>query len=175
MTEEERFDRCLGAVLRLEGGYADEAGDPGGPTKLGVTRAVLSEALGRPAAREELRALTPQAVRPIYRERYWRPVGCGQLRAGLDLLVFDTAVNMGPTAAARMLQAAAEVRADGVVGPRTLAAANEAAPAVLIEGFCRARERRYRAMAHFPTFGAGWLNRLHAVKALASQWAEAAS
>lgn len=175
MTEEERFDRCLGAVLRFEGGYADEAGDPGGPTMLGVTQAVLSDVLGRPASPEEVRALTPQTVRPIYRQRYWRPVGCDQLRAGLDLLLFDTAVNMGPAAAAKMLQAAAGVRVDGVAGPRTLAAANAADSAALIESLCRARGQRYRAMPHFATFGAGWLNRLGAVRALACCWAEGAT
>jgi lysozyme family protein len=175
MTEQERFDRCLGAVLRFEGGYADNPRDPGGPTKLGVTIAVLSQALGRPATEEEVRALTPAAVTPIYHERYWRPAGCEQWAPGLDLLLFDTAVNMGPGTAVQMLQRALAVGADGVAGPRTLTAAAEANLPCLIEAICRERGERYRGLARFDVFGAGWLNRLRTVQTLALDWARKAA
>ena len=170
MTEQERFDRCLGAVLRLEGGYCDNPEDPGGPTKLGVTLAVLSEALGRPATAAEVRALTPDAVAPIYRGRFWRAVGCGSLPAGPDLMAFDTAVNMGPEAAIRLLQQALGVRQDGEIGPRTLAAAGAAEPQALIDQFGRLRARRYRALGDFAVFGAGWMRRLNTVQAQALAW-----
>jgi lysozyme family protein len=155
MTEQERFDRCLGAVLRLEGGYVDDDRDPGGPTNLGVTQAVLTQALGRPATAEAVRALTPEAVRPIYRRLYWDRAGCADLGSGVDLMVFDAAVNMGPATAVRMLQAAAKA----------------APPEALIRTLSQARARRYRSLAAFATFGAGWMRRLETVEALALAWA----
>jgi len=171
MTEQERFDRCLAEVLRLEGGYADDPRDPGGPTRFGVTRAVLSEALGRPASAGDVAALTPAEAAEIYRGRYWSPVGGAALPEGLDLVAFDTAVNMGPGTAARVLQTALGVTADGVVGPLTLAEAASRPATDTIQAMSDLRRRRYRALAGFPAFGQGWLSRTDAVEALALAWA----
>jgi lysozyme family protein len=171
MTEQERFDRCLAEVLRQEGGYADDPRDPGGPTRFGVTRAVLSEALGRAASAEDVAVLTEAEAAGIYRRSYWAPVSCGGLPAGLDLVVFDSAVNMGPGTAARLLQAALGVTADGAVGPRTLASAGDRPAAEAIRGVSDLRRRRYRALAGFSAFGQGWLRRTDAVEALALTWA----
>ncbi len=170
MTEQERFDRCLGAVLRLEGGYTEDPRDPGGPTNMGVTLSTLSQALGRPATRADIQALTPQAVSPIYRALYWTRTQCGDLAAGLDLMVFDAAVNMGPSVAAELLQTALGVGADGAVGPHTLAIARKADPAPLVRAMSRLRAERYRRLAHFDVFGMGWLRRVQTVEALALDW-----
>ena len=171
MTEQERFDRCVAEVLRLEGGYADDPSDPGGPTRFGVTRAVLSEALGREASAQDVAALTPEETGAIYRRSYWAPMGCAGLPAGLDLVAFDSAVNMGPGAATRLLQSALGVTADGVVGPRTLARAASQPTAEVIRTMSDLRRRRYRTLAGFSAFGRGWLNRSDTVEALALAWA----
>lgn len=172
MTEQERFDRCLAEVLRLEGGYADDPRDPGGPTKFGITRATLSHALGRPATAEDVAALSPERAGDIYRQAYWAPVRCGELPAGLDLVVFDAAVNMGPPTAARLLQQALAVEPDGVVGAATLAAAARASATEAIGAMSALRRDRYRGLAGFSAFGAGWLRRVDAVETLALAWAE---
>jgi len=171
MTEQERFDRCLAEVLRLEGGYVDDPRDPGGATKFGVTCAVLSEALGRAVSAEDLAALTEAEAGEIYRPRYWARVRCPQLPEGLDLVAFDTAVNMGPGTAARLLQAALGTEADGVVGFTTLAAAAGRPAAETIRTVSDLRRRRYRALAGFAAFGRGWLRRTDEVEGLALAWA----
>jgi lysozyme family protein len=171
MTEQERFDRCLAEVLRLEGGYVDDPRDPGGATNFGVTRAVLSEARGRAASAEDVAELTEAEAAAIYQRRYWTPVGCADLPEGLDLAVFDSAVNMGPGAAARLLQAALGVEADGAVGPRTLAAADRQPAAVTIGAMSELRRERYRSLAGFSAFGQGWLRRADKIQALALAWA----
>jgi lysozyme family protein len=171
MTEQERFDRCLAEVLRLEGGYADDPRDPGGPTRFGVTRAVLSEALGRPASAEDVAVLTEGQAADIYRRRYWAPIACAALPEGLDLVAFDSAVNMGPGTAARLLQAALGVEVDGVMGPLTLARASGRPAAEVIRAISDLRRRRYRSLAGFSAFGQGWLSRTDAVEALALAWA----
>jgi lysozyme family protein len=175
MTEQERFDRCLAEVLRFEGGYSDNPLDAGGPTNLGVTLALLSQVLGRPADRAEVKALTPQSVAPIYRQHFWRAAGCDALGPGLDLLLFDSAVNMGPRTAVRLLQAALGLRENGELEAGTLAAAAGAARHALIVRLAELRGRRYRGLAGFPTFGDGWLARLKRAERLALDWAAEAS
>ena len=170
MTEQERFDRCLAEVLRQEGGFADDPRDPGGATKFGVTRAVLSEARGRAVSAEDVAALTQAEAAEIYRRSYWAPAACAELPEGLDLVAFDMAVNMGPGTSARLLQAALGVTADGAVGTRTLAALDSQPAADVIRALSELRRRRYRALAGFAAFGRGWLNRTDAVEALALAW-----
>lgn len=148
---QDRFAVCLGEVLRHEGGFVDDPRDAGGATNLGVTLATLSEAMGRPADVAELKALTPQGAAPIYRRLYWDPVGCEGLAAGLDLMAFDAAVNMGVGEARRLLREAGE----------------GADAAAAIRSMCAARAARYRALKAFSVFGAGWLRRLDEVTALA--------
>jgi lysozyme family protein len=167
-----RFDRCLEEVLRLEGGYVDDPRDPGGATRFGVTRAVLSEALGRAASADDVAAMTEAQAGEIYRRRYWAAASCADLPAGLDLLAFDMAVNMGPGTAARLLQVALGAPVDGVIGPRTLAEAQAAPAAATIRAVSDLRRRRYRSLAGFAAFGRGWLSRTDAVEALALQWAQ---
>ena len=154
MTEQERFDRCLGAVLRFEGGFSDHPHDPGGPTNLGVTLAALSGAWGRAATVAELKALTAEQAAAIYQARYWRPARCGELPEGLDLMVFDTAVNMGSGTAVRLLQTAVGVAADGAFGPRTREAVERRSAEQTIGDVSRLRAERYRTLAGFAVFGA---------------------
>ncbi|MEI9890919.1 MAG: glycosyl hydrolase 108 family protein [Caulobacteraceae bacterium] len=170
MTERERFDRCLAEVLRLEGGYVDDPRDAGGATRFGITRTTLSQALGRPVSALDVAALGPAEAADIYRDRYWATTRCGQLPAGLDLVVFDTAVNMGPGTAARLLQQALGVEADGVIGARTLARAVVAPEAEAVCAMSDLRRRRYRTLAGFAVFGAGGLRRAGEVEALALSW-----
>ena len=163
----DRFASCLAEVLAFEGGYADDPADRGGPTNLGVTLAVLSQWLGRPAGANELRSLTPAAAAAIYRALYWRPAGCEGLPAGVDLMVFDGAVNMGVAVAVRMLQAAVGAKADGVAGQGTLAAAARAPAEAVIAKVGAARRARYLSLEGFDVFGSGWLRRLDVVTAKA--------
>lgn len=158
------FPAALSAILTYEGGWADNPADPGGATMKGVTLAVYSHWLGRPASKDELRAITDAELQAIYRAGYWNAIRGDALPAGIDLIVFDTAVNSGPGRAAKLLQGAAGVTADGAIGPATLAAVRTVDPAVIINAFSAAHEAFYRSLPTFPTFGKGWLNRLHAVQ-----------
>ena len=117
-----RFEHAVGLVLQHEGGFVQHPSDPGGATKFGITRETLARARGRPVSVDDVRR--PDARRrpsPIYRRLYWDAVRADELPPGLDLAVFDLAVNSGPSRAVRMLQAVLGVEADGIVGPVTLA------------------------------------------------------
>jgi hypothetical protein len=96
--------------------------DHGGETNLGVTKAAWAEYMGRPIADGEMKALTPDIVKPFYKIRYWDKCKCDSLPTGVDYMVFDLAVNGGVGRGAKMLQTVVGVNADGAIGPATLAA-----------------------------------------------------
>lgn len=151
-------------LLKHEGGYVNHPQDPGGRTNLGVTQRVWEEWIGHPATEADIRALTPGMVEPLYRERYWDKVRGDDLPAGVDLAVFDYAVNSGPGRAAKTLQEVVGVAADGAVGPKTLRAARAYPADQIIIRIADAREAFLRGLPHWPTFGVGWLSRVLAVR-----------
>ena len=53
------------------------------------------------------------------RLRYWLPPRCDVLQRQLDLVHFDTAVNMGVGRAVKLLQASLGCGVDGAFGPAT--------------------------------------------------------
>ena len=159
------FDACLPIILKAEGGFTNNPNDPGGPTNLGITIGTLSDWLGRPATIDEVEALTPATAGQIYQADYYNASHASDCPNGVDLIVFDEAVNQGLGTAIRSLQAAAGAVVDGRFGPHTLAAVRNAAADDLINGIAADRERRYRASPKFAYFGKGWLNRLATVKA----------
>ena len=97
----DRFDACLPHILHHEGGWADHPKDPGGATMKGITLAVFREWTGKQSTKAELKAISDNTVAAIYRKNYWFPSHCDKLPAGVDLIVFDLAVNSGPGRARR--------------------------------------------------------------------------
>jgi lysozyme family protein len=154
------FEACLPIILKSEGGFVNDPHDPGGATNLGITIATLSSWLRRAATVDEVRALTAASVGPIYRARYYNAAHAGDCPAGVDLMVFDEAVNQGVGRAVTSLQACAGVAADGAFGPATKAAVAKADPAALIRAIAADRDAHYRALPGFPRYGHGWLRRV---------------
>lgn len=99
------FSAALPFVLRWEGGFVNNHNDPGGATNRGVTHAVYNAwrtRQGQPS--RDVRDIADDEVHSIYGADYWVPPRCDLLRHQLDLVQFDTAVNMGPGRAVRLLQ-----------------------------------------------------------------------
>ena len=163
------FPAALALVLQSEGGFSNHRNDPGGMTNLGVTRNVWREWVNRDVDEAEMRSLTPELVTPLYKQRYWDACKCSDLPRGVDYAVFDAAVNMGPGRAAKLLQTALGVTADGAIGRATIAAATAADPVELLEAFSLGKEAFYQSLPTFGTFGKGWLNRVAHVQDAAEQ------
>lgn len=153
-----QFEKALEIVLRKEGGFVNHPDDPGGATNLGITRRTLADWWGRPASVADVRALTPADVAPIYRARYWDVCRCAELPHGLDLVVFDCAVNQGPGRAKRLLQRSLGVAEDGILGPVTMTAAAESDAASLVDEMVSRRAVHYASLQS--TFHLGWFRRL---------------
>jgi len=168
-----RFDECLARVLKHEGGYVNDPLDRGGRTNLGVTQRVWEEFVGHPVTEADMRALTPEKVGKLYKQKYWNAAYCEVLPRGLDYVVFDFAVNAGTGRAVKTLQQAIGVVADGIIGPRTRAAINGANPKKLVNDYSDARTDFYQGIvARRPDqarFIRGWLRRVEEARQLALQ------
>lgn len=143
------FDKALAFVFRDEGGLANLKGDPGGLTKYGISQAAYPHI--------SIQALTLADATAIYRRDYWDHCHCDELPAGLDILAMEAAVNQGAGAAVAMLQQAAGVEQDGVIGPATLRACQAADT---LDNFGAARAARYFNTKNYDRFGSGWIRRL---------------
>ena len=159
------WDTAIKHILKWEGGYVNHPADPGGRTNLGVTQRVWEEWVGHPVTEEDMRGLTIEMVAPLYHKRYWDAVRGDDLPSGVDLCVFDCAVNAGVGRASKFLQQAVGVTADGQIGPKTLAAVTALPADEVIYRFCNLREAHYKSLPTFATFGKGWMTRLGAVEA----------
>ena len=158
------WEEALKHILKHEGGYVNHPSDPGGMTNLGVTKRVWEEWTGKRVSEADMRALTPDMVAPMYKKKYWDVVRGDDLPAGVDLCVFDAAVNAGVGRASKFLQQAVGVTADGQIGPMTIAATTAKPADEVIEAFCNLREAHYKSLGTFDTFGKGWMRRLASVK-----------
>lgn len=165
------FDAVLPLVLKHEGGWSDHPRDPGGATNLGITRATLSGWLGRQASKAEVRALTVEKVKPIYRKNYWDKIAGDDLPAGVDYAVFDFAVNSGPARAAKNLQRIAGVPQDGIIGVQTLRAIKAIPAGEVVQRLCADRLAFLKGLGTWSTFGKGWASRVDGVRATALRMA----
>jgi lysozyme family protein len=164
----DNFDRALVAVLRHEGGYVNHPADPGGATNKGVIQRTYDGFRKRNnLPTRSVRQITDIEVREIYKRQYWQAVRGDELPKGVDYMVFDGAVNSGPSRSIRWLQAGLGVKVDGTLGDATIEAClahpNHDA---LIAKVCEIRMGFLRALNHWPTFGKGWTSRVAGVKKL---------
>ena len=148
------------ALLKHEGGFSNHPLDNGGMTMLGVTQRVWEEWVGHPVDEKEMRSLTPAIVAPMYKKKYWDKVSGDELPSGVDMAVFDFAVNSGPGRAAKMLQRVLGAVEDGAIGPNTLAKAVSVDSSKLIADYNAARLAFLQALPTWATFVNGWGNRV---------------
>ena len=161
-------------ILKREGGYVWHRNDRGGPTNFGVTLATLRRwrsDLTLTAA--DVKALTRDEAREIYRQDYFSGPGIDRLPQSLQPQLFDMAVNHGPAKAVELLQETvvdlgpSYIAVDGVVGPNTIRACRRAVKFhgsnAVNNALARRRVRFYEAIVHARpsqrVFLKGWLRR----------------
>ncbi len=103
----ENWEKAIQFVLRWEGGYSNHPNDPGGLTIYGISarsypkEVQKMEALWKEGKKEEAKRIAVE----IFRKDYWDRCRCDTLPYPLDIIVFDTAVNMGVGTAQGFLKA----------------------------------------------------------------------
>jgi lysozyme family protein len=161
---QENFAKAYRKTIAAEGGFSQHPLDPGGATMKGVTLKRYSAYLGRQATVEELKAIPEEHLLAIYGQGYWDKCRCDDLPSGLDVCVFDWAVNSGPGRAVKALQELAGVRPDGDVGPKTLAAVASwwayYGPKTCIAMYQNERMEYLEDLLTFKVFGNGWTKRV---------------
>ena len=161
----DNYFTSLQNVLKSEGGWSDNPSDPGGATMKGITLEVYRAWKRNPhITKDELKAIPDVDVYNLYKQNYWDKCRCDDLPAGIDYAVFDASVNMGVGRAAKLIQEAVGVVADGIIGNGTIEAINKTNPRSILENFSVEKQNFYKSLPTFETFGKGWLNRVAEVK-----------
>lgn len=163
----ENFDNALKLVLVHEGGWSDHPRDPGGATMKGITLAVFQRHYGTNKTKDDLRNISDEQLKAIYRTDYWNKCLCDEIALGLDYAVFDAAVNSGPGRSAKWLQAAVGAPQDGAIGPVTLTNAAGKNTIDVINSACDRRLSFLRSLGTWSDFDKGWGRRVENVRASA--------
>jgi len=164
----DNWEMAFAAVLKHEGGYVNHPKDPGGRTNLGVTQRAWEEYVDRDVTEAEMRALTPEIVKPFYKTKYWDKIRGDELPSGVDYAAYDLAVNSGVGRAAKYLQQIAGVPADGIIGPKSMEAILSCNPEETVDALCDMRLDFLQRLPTWDTFGKGWGRRVEEVKAKAA-------
>lgn len=168
------FPACMKIVLTFEGGKVDDKHDPGGRTNQGVIQRVYDGYRERQnLSKRDVYKMEPEERDAIYREQYWNQVRGDQLPSGIDIVVFDGAVNSGPGQSIKWLQRALGVtRIDGVVGSATLAAVdNHPDHDALIAAICQRRMAFLQALKTWARYKGGWSSRVNQLRKIGQAWA----
>lgn len=162
------FDAFLALVFNAEGATLDldprDSGNwTGGQVGKGALRGSRRGISAAAYPGLDIGGLTDAQAAAIYRVDYWQRVAADRLPPPVAVFVADEAVNQGIAAAARDLQLALGLTADGVVGPVTIAAAARADQAALLDELLARRALRYAQTGPaLANFGLGWMRRLAA-------------
>lgn len=141
--------------------------DQGGLTRWGISHRAYPDL--------DIASLTRTHAEDIYFRDFWRPIKGNALPPALALVLFDAAVNLGPSQAVKLLQSCLRVTVDGVCGPETVAAAKMFLPrAELVALFLEIRLRFYDSLAqkythHRPSIY-GWRMRVMRLALEAGRW-----
>lgn len=155
-------------IKKWEGGYANDPDDKGGCTMMGVTIATYKKYFGKSKTCEDLKKITDDEWLEIFKKGYWTPWKADEIKnQSIAQLCVDMGWGSGTKTAIKKVQACLGCKADGIVGPITLAALN-AAPSVGI--FRKLWVMRYNWLQQIAKVGnnkkflRGWINRLNDIK-----------
>lgn len=149
------FPSALAFTLKYEGGKSNDPRDPGGRTNEGITQKTYDDYRYKKArlARRDVYEMAPQERDDIYKNEYWNKVTGDSLAPGVDLCIFDFAVNSGPDRA---------LRTYATVG-------HSKEPVKAIHDICSKRLSFLHALRTWQFFGSGWAKRVAACEVKAVQ------
>ena len=158
------WNKSFDLVIVNEGGYVDNKLDPGGATNWGCTQAVWEGYIGHKVSVDDMKALTKEDVKPLYKKRSWDAIHGDAIPSGLDYCLFDCAINSGVNRSAKIIQEIVGVFADGAIGNNTVSAITQLNPVTAINEFCDKRQAFLESLKTFPVFGKGWSKRVSEVR-----------
>lgn len=165
------LDVCFAFTIGSEGGYTANPNDPGNWTGGSIGSGTLKGTkYGISAAQYpnvDIQNLTLQGAEELYVPDYWNPIQGDNLPLPVAMVAFDAAVNSGVGRSIQWLQAAAGAYQDGVLGPNTLAAIQNANVQTLVNEALSQRMLFLSNLSSFSNFGLGWTRRVIKLRACA--------
>lgn len=146
------FEHSFIKLIGHEGGYSNNPKDPGGETKYGISK--------RAYPNIDIRNLTLDGAKRIYRLDYWDKCKCNDLPDSVRFDVFDAAVNSGVKQAILWLQGALNVSTDGIIGQQTIKSAQAMNGERLSMKYNGTRLLFMTKLSSWPTFSKGWARRI---------------
>ena len=159
-------------ILQWEGGFVNDPDDLGGATNMGVTIGTYEaycrkKGYPRPTI-ERLKNLTKEEWAEIFKSLYWDRWKADAINSQAVANIIVDWVWASGVHGIKRPQKLLGVTADGLVGPKTIAALNAADPkklfdaikadrAKFIDEICKARPKNEK-------YRKGWMNRINAIK-----------
>ena len=164
-------DELIDSVFEAEGGYSTDVNDTGNyyrgqfvGTNHGISAPVLADHLGRTPTVEDMRGLSQATAREIAATKYYDAYNISDLPDDIQEIVFH-AVYMGGSRGVRAVQNLTGSTPDGVMGPNTRTAMQEATftPQEYRDEYLRELEFGTTGYSNpsntWDTHGRGWTNR----------------
>lgn len=160
----DNFSRCFELTMGIEGGFTDDPRDPGnwtgGKRNKGTLKGTKFGISAASYPHLDIKNLTLQDAKNIYKADYWDAVRGDEMPKGLDFILWDIAVNHGPHDAKVWLQAAIGAASDGIIGPRTMKRLATKNVEDVIKEVCALRANNYARLKAVSVYGKGWYRRL---------------
>lgn len=166
------FNTAFRQLIDHEGGYSDDPRDPGNWTGgrvrnqdgsdryVGELRGTKYGIAAHSYPTLDIRALTLDDAREIYRRDWWLAMRIDDLPDAIRFPAFDAAVNSGRTRSTLWLQRAAGVDDDGIIGDVTLAAVRALPASVVVARMTGHRLAFLADLGSWPVHGRGWSRRI---------------
>ena len=166
------IDKFYPILREKEGGFVHDPDDAGGATNMGITLSTYTAYCrhkGYPCPTvERLKNLTSDQWEDIIRLMYWDACRADDIQSqSVAMLMVDWAVHSGTSTAIKHVQRILDVKADGIVGPVTLASINSYSPLPLFGQIKQARIKFLGSLAvnrpQNRKFINGWLRRVNSI------------
>jgi lysozyme family protein len=152
------FNKGIAGTLAHEGGdtVTDDKDDTGGLTKYGISQQSYPDV--------DIKGLTEAMAKTIYKRDYWDRVKADAIdNQAMANSIFDCAVNMGVSRAAKLAQEVAGASIDGKIGSQSLGKLNNIDPEIFDLKYRLAKIRFYAGLCNKKSsqkkFLLGWINR----------------
>lgn len=154
-------------ILSWEGGYVNHPNDKGGATNKGVTIGTFRNIFGQGKSINDLKLMTDAQWLYIFEKLYWNKWRADEINdQSIANLLVDWVWGSG-VYGIKYAQEVLNVKPDGVVGSKTLAAINLNDSSTVFAALWRRRKAHFEACARKPgqsVFLRGWLRRLEGIK-----------